>query len=140
SYQSLLFSASTRANNRFNQGCALNAYVPMPFRERARVELLNESDETHRQYFYVDYERGDVPADAGYLHAEFRRANPFPGWAGDIPVNTPPVNIANKERLAWDNNYVILDATGRGHYIGCNLSVTNFQGTWWGEGDDMIWV
>ncbi|UCH01481.1 MAG: DUF2961 domain-containing protein, partial [Candidatus Bathyarchaeota archaeon] len=29
---------------------------------------------------------------------------------------------------------------GRGHYVGCNLSVTNFQGTWWGEGDDMIWV
>ena len=140
SYQSLLFSASTRANNRFNQGCALNAYVPMPFRERALVELVNESDETHRQYFYVDYEQGDVAQDSGYLHAEFRRLNPFPGWGGDIPVNTPPANIANAERLAWDNNYVILDAAGRGHYIGCNLSVTNFQGTWWGEGDDMIWV
>ena len=42
--------------------------------------------------------------------------------------------------MAWDNNYVILETQGRGHYIGCNLSVTNFQGTWWGEGDDMIWV
>ncbi|MCY3837301.1 MAG: DUF2961 domain-containing protein [Gammaproteobacteria bacterium] len=140
SYQSLLFSASTRANNRFNQGCALNAYLPMPFREHARVELVNESAETHRQYFYVDYARGEVAVDAGYLHAEFRRTNPFPGWGGDVRVNTPAANIANKERLAWDNNYVILDTTGRGHYIGCNLSVTNFQGTWWGEGDDMIWV
>ena len=140
SYQSLLFSASTRANNRFNQGCALNAYVPMPFRERALVELVNESDEPHRQYFYVDYEQGDVAQDSGYLHAEFRRLNPFRGWGGDVRVNTPPANIANAERLAWDNNYVILDAAGRGHYIGCNLSVTNFQGTWWGEGDDMIWV
>ena len=140
SYQSLLFSASTRANNRFNQGCALNAYVPMPFRERALVELVNESNEPHRQYFYVDYEQGDVTHDSGYLHAEFRRQNPFPGWGGDVRVNTPPANIANAERLAWDNNYVILDAAGRGHYIGCNLSVTNFQGTWWGEGDDMIWV
>ncbi|HNT86527.1 MAG TPA: DUF2961 domain-containing protein, partial [Candidatus Hydrogenedentes bacterium] len=27
-----------------------------------------------------------------------------------------------------------------GHYIGCNMSITNFQNTWWGEGDDMIWV
>ena len=140
SYQSLLFSASTRENNRFNRGCALNAYLRMPFRERALVELLNESDEPHRQYFYIDYERGEVSADTGYLHAEFRRQNPFPGWGGDIRVNTPPANVANKERLAWDNNYVILDTTGRGHYIGCNLSVTNFQGTWWGEGDDMIWV
>ena len=140
SYQSLLFSASTRANNQFNQGCALNAYVPMPFRERALVELVNESEEMHRQYFYVDYEQAPVAQNAGYLHAEFRRANPFPGWGGDIRVNTPPANIANKERLAWDNNYVILDTAGRGHYLGCNLSVTNFQGTWWGEGDDMIWV
>ena len=112
----------------------------MPFRERALVELLNESDEMHRQYFYVDFERADIAPDAGYLHAEFRRQNPFPGWGGDIRVNTPPANIANKERLAWDNNYVILDTAGRGHYVGCNLSVTNFQGTWWGEGDDMIWV
>ena len=140
SYQSLLFSASTRANNQFNQGCALNAYVPMPFRERALVELLNESEEMHRQYFYVDYEQGPVAEDAGYLHAEFRRANPFPGWGGDVRVNTRDANIVNKERLAWDNNYVILDTAGRGHYLGCNLSVTNFQGTWWGEGDDMIWV
>jgi hypothetical protein len=23
-------------------------------------------------------------------------------------------------------------------FLGCNLSVTNIQGDWWGEGDDMI--
>ena len=37
-------------------------------------------------------------------------------------------NIVNVEREAWDGNYAILEATGVGHYIGCNLSVTNFQG------------
>ncbi|HUS91798.1 MAG TPA: glycoside hydrolase family 172 protein [Phycisphaerae bacterium] len=142
SYQSLLFSASTRANNRFNQGCALNCYVPMPFRERAVVELLNESSQPHRQYFYVDYETLPEPPgdEAGYFHAEFRRANPFGGWGHEVRVNTPESDVVNKQRTAWENNYVILDTTGRGHYLGCNLSVTNFQGTWWGEGDDMIWV
>ena len=142
SYQSLLFTASTNDNNRFETGCALNAYVPMPFRERALVELANESDEPHRQYFYVDWEaRTDgQPADNGYFHAEFRRENPFGGWGHEIRVNTPEADIVNTGREAWENNYVILDAEGRGHYIGCNLSVTNFQGTWWGEGDDMIWV
>jgi len=140
SFQSLLFTASTRHNNQFEQGCALNCYVPMPFRERAVIELVNESDEPHGQYFYVDYETGPVGDDAGYFHAEFRRTNPFGGWGPEIRVNSPEANIANKERLAWDNNYVILDTRGRGHYLGCNLSVTNFQGTWWGEGDDMIWV
>jgi len=142
SFQSLLFSASTHSNNRFEAGCALNCYAPMPFARRAVVELVNESKEAHGQYFYVDYETygQEPPGGLGYFHAEFRRENPFGGWGHEIEVNSPEADIANKERLAWDNNYVILETRGRGHYIGCNLSVTNFQGTWWGEGDDMIWV
>ncbi len=141
SYQSLLFTASTRDNNKFNSGCALNSYLPMPFQKHARVELINESNEPHTQYFYIDYERYDAPHDNfAYAHAEFRRANPFDGWGPKVGVNTLEANIVNKERDAWDKNYVILEAEGRGHYIGCNLSVTNFTGSWWGEGDDMIWV
>ena len=141
SFQSMLFSASTHFPYQFNKGAALNSYVPMPFAERAVVELINQSDEEHRQYFYVDYETLDQkPGSLGYLHAEFRRTNPFGGWGHEIEVNRPEANIVNKEREAWENNYVILETSGRGHYIGCNLSVTNFQGTWWGEGDDMIWV
>ena len=141
SFQSLLFTASTNRNNQFNSGCALNCYAPMPFRKRAVVELLNESGEDHAQYFYVDYEKLPAPLEgAGYFHAEFRRANPFGGWGHEITVNTPQADIPNKERDAWKNNYVILQTRGRGHYIGCNLSIANFQGTWWGEGDDMIWV
>ena len=141
SFQSLLFTASTARNNQFNQGCALNCYARMPFVERAIVELINEGSETHGQYFYIDYETCDEPrSDAGIFHAEFRRTNPFGGWGHEIVVNDPEADIANKRTLAWDNNYVILQTKGRGHYVGCNLSVTNFQGTWWGEGDDMIWV
>jgi len=138
SYQSSLFTASTQFPYKFNGGCALNCYAPMPFRERAVVELVNESREDHGQYFYVDYETLEkVEENTGYFHAEFRRANPFGGWGHE---NTPEANIVNTEQLAWKNNYVILDTKGRGHYIGCNLSVTNFQRGWWGEGDDMIWV
>ena len=142
SFQSYLFTASTHKNNQFNEGCALNCYVQMPFRERALVELVNESDEVHGQYFYIDFETYDQPLseESAYFHAEFRRENPFGGWGHEILVNTPEANIVNKEQLAWENNYVILETHGRGHYIGCNLSVTDFQGTWWGEGDDMIWV
>lgn len=142
SFQSLLFSASTTRNNQFNAGCALNCYAPMPFRERAVVELVNESTEKHVQYFHVDYETFDeqLPEDALYFHAEFRRQNPFGGWGHEIRVNTPETDVVNAERTAWENNYVILETVGRGHYIGCNLSVTNLQGTWWGEGDEMIWV
>ena len=141
SFQSLLFTASTNQNNQFNGGCALNCYAPMPFAKRAKVELVNQGKTDHMQYFYVDYETFDQPpADLGYFHAQFRRTNPFGGWGHEITVNHAEANVVNKGRVAWDNNYVILETKGRGHYIGCNLSVTNLQGTWWGEGDDMIWV
>ncbi len=142
SYDSMLFSASTHHNNEFNSGCALNCYVQMPFNKTARIELVNEGDSSHRQYFYIDYEQYDAPHgdDVAYFHAQFHRENPSDGWGHEIHVNTPEANIVNTERLAWHNNYRILDAQGTGHYIGCNLSITNFQGTWWGEGDDMIWV
>ncbi len=141
SYQSFLFTASTNHDNRFNRGCALNCYAPMPFSKRARIELVNEGAAPHRQYFYVDYETLECfPEGSGFFHAEFRRENPFGGWAPEIRVNTPESNVVNAERLAWENNYLILETTGAGHYIGCNISVTNFKGEWWGEGDDMIWV
>ncbi|MBD3187608.1 DUF2961 domain-containing protein, partial [Candidatus Bathyarchaeota archaeon] len=78
--------------------------------------------------------------DLGFFHAEFHRENPFGGWGHEIRVNSNEADIANKERVAWENNYVILETKGKGQYIGCNISITNFQGSWWGEGDDMIWV
>jgi hypothetical protein len=141
SYQSALFSASTYHPHQFNRSAALNCYVPMPFARRAVVELVNESDEPHWFYFYVDYETlEEFQPGTGYFHAEFRRTNPFRGWGPDVTVNTDEANLPNLERQAWDHNYVILETQGRGHYIGCNLSVTNFSNYWWGEGDDMIWV
>jgi hypothetical protein len=141
SFQNALFSASTFFDHQFNRPCALNCYAPMPFAKRAVVELVNESDEPHRQYFYVDYETlEEFPDNMGYFHAEFRRANPFRGWAPEVRVNAPETDVVNEGRTAWENNYILLETKGRGHYIGCNLSVTNFTGNWWGEGDDMIWV
>ncbi len=141
SFQSALFTASTNFPYQFNKPCALNCYVPMPFARRAVVELVNESDREQLQYFYVDFETlEDFPADTAYFHAEFRRTNPFGGWGAEIRPNTPEADAANSERQAWENSYVILETKGRGHFIGCNLSVTNFCNDWWGEGDDMIWV
>lgn len=144
SFCSLPFSSSTASSraNRVGANAALNCYLQMPFNRSARIEVTNEGDEPYGQYFYVDYERYRKPLgdDVVYLHARFHRENPCDGWGHEIRVNAPEANVANLRRLAWENNYVILEAEGRGHYIGCNLSVANFQGTWWGEGDDMIWV
>lgn len=144
SFQSLPFSSSVaqRRENQFGPNAALNCYLQMPFNKSARIEVTNEGTEPYGQYFYIDYEtyNSALPENTAYFHAQFHRENPCDGWGHEIRVNTPEANIVNVEKQAWDENYVILEAKGTGHYIGCNLSVTNFQGTWWGEGDDMIWI
>jgi hypothetical protein len=140
-FASIPFTVSARPeqNHRFGGSAALNCYLQMPFSQRALIQIENQGDAPYGQYFYVDYElyQEPLPPDALYLHAQWRRENPCDGWDPEIQVNCPEANIAN---LSAEGNYVVLEAEGRGHYIGCNLSVTNFQGTWWGEGDDMIFV
>jgi hypothetical protein len=37
-------------------------------------------------------------------------------------------------------NYTFMEAKGRGHYAGVNLSIHLNADGWWGEGDDMIYV
>ncbi|MFH2069386.1 MAG: glycoside hydrolase family 172 protein [Candidatus Omnitrophota bacterium] len=142
SFCSLPFTASTASPYKFGAGCALNCYLQMPFRRHARIEMVNGSKHAYNQYFYVDYETydGKIDDDIAYLHAQWRRENPTPGWNPEVCVNTIEADVANKGNTAQLNNYVIVEASGIGHYIGCNLSVTNLHGTWWGEGDDMIFV
>jgi D-arabinan exo alpha-(1,3)/(1,5)-arabinofuranosidase (non-reducing end) len=140
SFCSLPFSASANQNNTSGVRVALNCYLQMPFRRSARIEVVNEGDRPYAQYFYVDYERYDADpfsGDLAYFHASWHRENPTDGWGPEVRVNSPESNIPN---LDGAGNYLILDAKGRGHYIGCNISVTNFHGSWWGEGDDMIFV
>jgi hypothetical protein len=140
-YASALFSVSAKPEEalHFGGSAALNSYVPMPFRRRALVEVINESELPYTQYFHIDYElyRHALPGDVAYFHARWRRDDPCDGWGTDMQVNSPEVNIPN---LDGARNFVVLDTAGTGHYIGCNLSVFHRQGTWWGEGDDMIFI
>jgi hypothetical protein len=111
----------------------------MPFNRRALVEVVNENDLPYNQYFHIDYElyRRPLPEDVGYLHAQWRRENPCRGWAPDVQVNSPQTNAVN---LTGAGNYVVLETEGTGHYVGCNLSVRHLQASWWGEGDEMIFI
>ena len=72
-YASLPFTASANPAMELRQHghLALNCYLPMPFAQRARVELVNEGDSFVGQYFQVDFElqRRPHPAETGYLHA-----------------------------------------------------------------------
>jgi hypothetical protein len=140
-YASAFFTVTAKPEEalRFGGSAALNCWLPMPFQERIRIEVTNENDVPYAQYFHVDYElhRVPLPDDVGYLHASWTRLDPCPGWGPDLQVNTPETNVAN---LDGAGNYVVLDTEGTGHYVGCNLSVFHRQGSWWGEGDEMIFI
>lgn len=140
-YQSLPFAVSVKPEEQFQFGgnAGVNCYLPMPFKKRARIEIENQNDVPYGQYFYIDYElhRQTADDDLAYFHARWKRDNLCDGWGPQLQTNSPETNIVN---LSGDDNYVVLEARGKGHYVGCNLSVAHFQGTWWGEGDDMIFI
>jgi hypothetical protein len=119
---------------------AFNFWLPMPFQKRARIELINDGDGIEVIYFYVDYEEYDtLPDDLLYFHAHFRRECPTQGWKGPFdPNHGEPVD--STPNLDGKDNFMVLDTTGRGHYVGCNVSIHNQTGSWWGEGDDMIFI
>ena len=131
-------------------GRGLNCWWPMPFQRGARIEVLNESDAQVNLYFYVDletYPTGADMAELGRFHAQWRRVDATPGWIEPIPRFADDPDAM---RRAWrtpntstDGNYVILEAEGQGHYVGCHLDIDCFSrqaNDWYGEGDDMILI
>jgi len=97
-----------------NPGSAFNCYWEMPFRKRCRMTMTNIAEERMVLYYQVNYTLTDVPEDAAYLHAQFRRSNPLP--YGEV--------------------YTILDGVrGQGHYVGTYMAWGVNNSGWWGEGE-----
>ena len=100
-------------------GRAYNSYWAMPFRKSARITLTNESSsESMGLYWYVEWEKRDIPEDVPYFYAQYRQENPVkPG-----------------------SDYLIADIKGKGHYAGTVLSVRASHPGWFGEGDDRFYI
>ena len=97
-----------------NPGSALNSYWPMPFRKKARITMENLDDQEMFLYYQVNYTLSAVPADAAYLHAQFRRVRNLP----------------------YKSVYTILDdVRGQGQYVGTYLAWEVRSPGWWGEGE-----
>ena len=109
---------------------ALNSYFRMPYASAARMTVTNDGpDRVHSLYFAVDYiALPSIPADLGRFHAQYRQATPCKAVSG------------NGKNLDGRDNYVFLEATGRGHVVGVTQSVLQNQNGWFGEGDDMIFI
>ena len=57
-----------------NPTSALNCFWPMPFRRHARVTITNDWEEDVRLFYQITFAENPVPENAGYFHAQWRRA------------------------------------------------------------------
>lgn len=60
-----------------NPGSAFNCYWQMPFRKKCKITMENiDPNNEMRVYYQINYTLTEVPEDAAYFHAQFRRSNP----------------------------------------------------------------
>jgi len=97
-----------------------NCFWRMPFRKSARVEIVNQGDRPiNLLYYNIDWIQLDrLPADTPYFHAQYRQE--YPAEPG--------------------RDYVVLDTRGKGHYVGTVLAVRTRSPSWFGEGDEKVWI
>lgn len=82
------------------------------------MTLTNEGKVPSLHWVEINYRTyTQLSPDLRYFHAQYRQGTP--------PAEGP---------------YLILDARGDGHLIGCVLSIKNNDGGWWGEGDEIVWI
>lgn len=120
----------------------LNSFFPMPFQKHARITLTNMGRErVDAFYFNIDYQTFDKPLAPGtlYFHAQYRQLSPAPGLTTPWTDNGDQI-INGKKNLRGEDNFVWLEATGRGHFVGVTMSILQNQDFWFGEGDDMFFV
>jgi len=106
-----------------NPGSSYNCHWEMPFRGRCRMTLTNLGKQhpyfeketgDARLYYQINYTLTDVPENATYFHAQFRRTNPLP----------------------YKEVCRVLDGVkGQGHYVGTYMAWGVNSNGWWGEGE-----
>jgi len=144
-YWSLPLNMVTGGSVQASSRAAMNCFFPMPFERAAKLTIHNEAGQPTGIYFYVDYEElPSLPTGALRFHAQWRRVNPTPPTLGVHDHSIRTAQVSDIVNLDGKNNYVILDARGQGHYVGCNLSIDHINPitdfSWFGEGDDMIFI
>ncbi|WP_210488335.1 glycoside hydrolase family 172 protein [Rufibacter aurantiacus] len=96
-----------------NPGSAFNSYWVMPFRKKCRITMENTHSERMNLFYQIDYTLTDIPSDAAYFHAQFRRNNPTKG-----------------------SLYTLVDGIrGKGQYVGTYMAWGVNNNGWWGEGE-----
>jgi hypothetical protein len=98
-----------------------NSFWPMPFRKSIRIEVVNQSKDKNINllYYNIDWIKKDrLSGDTPYFYAFYRQEYP-----------TQP-----------GGDYLILETEGKGHYVGTVLAVRTRSPSWFGEGDEKIYI
>jgi hypothetical protein len=97
-----------------NPGSAFNCYWNMPFRRKAKIILENLDAHDMTLFYQINYTLTEIPDDAAYFHAQFRRVKKLPA----------------------KSVYTLLDGvSGRGHYVGTYMAWEQRSPGWFGEGE-----
>jgi hypothetical protein len=97
-----------------------NCFWRLPFRKSIRIEVINQSQKKlNLLYYNIDWIKLDsLPPATPYFYAQYRQEYP----------------------VKQGRDYVILDTRGKGHYVGTVLSVRTRSPSWFGEGDEKIYI
>lgn len=103
-----------------NPNRGLNCFWEMPFRKHCRITIENRGLKERGCYYQINYTLTDVPDNAAYFHAQFRRTNP----------------------VKYKQCHTIIDGIqGKGQYVGTALFIgLNGAGGWWGEGEVKFYI
>ncbi len=97
-----------------------NCFWHMPFRKHARMEIVNQSEKPISLLYYnIDWiKKESLPENTPYFYAQYRQEYP----------------------VEQGKDYLILDTKGKGHVVGTVLSVRTRSPSWFGEGDEKIYI
>lgn len=101
-------------------GDSYNCFWHMPFRKSARIEVVNQSTKPIRKlYNNIDWiKKQSLPENTMYFCAQYRQE--YPAQNG--------------------KDYLVLDAEGKGYYVGTVYGVRTRSPAWFGEGDEKIYI
>ncbi len=110
-----------------NPGSGFNCYWEMPFRKKCKITITNieesnpdkPDEKTITLFYQINYTLTEIPTEAAYFHAQFRRVNPLP----------------------YKEIYTITDnIKGHGHYVGTYIAWGVNNNGWWGEGEIKFYI
>jgi hypothetical protein len=113
-FESELFSSG--------EGRSFNCYIPMPFRNAAKILLINDGKEIVKLYYDVDFLLEPISSSALYFHAYWTRK-----WTGKP-----------------GNDFELLPTIkGRGRFLGMSVGLntdSSYSKSWWGEGEIKMYI